>query len=59
MIRASVGVVVGCYDGWEISIGILDEIAFARRLGLPVFYWEPGGKPPGTPVPPRERKGRL
>lgn len=35
------GVIVYCLPGWDISVGVSDEIAYAKELGLPVYYAKP------------------
>lgn len=40
-IRASAYVLVVMLDGWDRSIGVLDEVSYAESLGKPVFYLDP------------------
>ena len=34
-------VIVLKQDGWEKSVGVRAELALARRLNMPIFYWRP------------------
>ncbi len=43
-IRKCDGVIVTVMDGWRESRGVQDEIAFARGLGLPVYYLDSTGQ---------------
>lgn len=45
MIEASRGLIVVMLDGWRESAGVNQEIAFAKALGLPVYYMEPDKAP--------------
>jgi hypothetical protein len=40
-IEISDGVLVCMLDGWQESIGVTDEIHYAKSLGKPVFYLNP------------------
>ena len=40
-IRRSDGVIVVTLPGWDQSIGVIDEIAYAKALGRPVHYYNP------------------
>lgn len=39
--RCDGGVIVLMIDGWDKSIGVTAEIAFAESIGLPVYYATP------------------
>ena len=40
-VSRSDGVIVSMIDGWDTSIGVADEVSFAKSLGLPVYYINP------------------
>ena len=40
-IKNSCGIIVAQLPGWDDSVGIADEIQFAKSLKLPVLYHQP------------------
>lgn len=40
MIKKSDGIVILKIDGWDTSVGVTDEISYAKRLGKPVVFIE-------------------
>lgn len=41
MIDHSDGVIVAMMQGWEQSVGVTDEIAYAESIGKPVYFIDP------------------
>ncbi len=37
LIEHSAGIIVATMEGWSYSVGVTDEIAHAKELGLPVY----------------------
>lgn len=46
-VRMSDGVIVAKIEGWDKSIGLTDEINYARFLGKKIIYLEPEDMPAG------------
>lgn len=42
------GLRVLCMPGWERSRGVTSEIAYAKKIGLPIEYYKVSGAPPAS-----------
>lgn len=40
-VSRSDGVIVSLIPGWDESVGVADEVAYAKSLGLPIYYINP------------------
>lgn len=41
LVRRTDGVIVCMMEGWSTSIGVTDEVDYAKRLGKPIKYLDP------------------
>lgn len=43
-IKRTDGIIVSLMDGWDISVGVDDEVKYAAKLGKPIHFYNPKTK---------------